>query len=207
MAATNTLTNLVEQVSQASDIRDIPPLVDIPNPWIWVWVALGLLAAVAIAGWLWLRARRQGPAIPVPPPTPAHVLARQRLEGALALIHQPKPFIIAVSDTLRAYLEGAFELRAPEQTTEEFLVELQHSARLSEAQKNSLGDFLQSCDMVKFARYEPRESELSELHAYAVELVAQTEPAPEMAPPSENRGEFPPATAAGATSSENDRPL
>lgn len=179
MAATNTITNLAAQVAEASDIRDIRPLVAIPNYWIWVWVLLGSLAVAALAWWLIKASRKRRTRFPSTPTVPAHALARQRLEAALALIHEPKPFIIAVSDTLRSYLEDAFRLRAPEQTTEEFLIELQHSTLLSEAQKTSLGDFLQSCDMVKFARYEPRESELRELHDYAVELVAQTEPEPE----------------------------
>jgi len=178
MAATNTITNLPAQLAEATDIRDIRPLVEIPNYWIWLWVLVGALIIAALAWWIWRANRKRRTGLPVAPPVPAHVLARQGLEAALALIQEPKPFIVAVSDTLRTYLEGAFQLRAPEQTTEEFLVEVQHSALLSEAQKTSLGDFLQSCDMVKFAKYEPRESELRELHAYAVELVVQTEPVP-----------------------------
>lgn len=176
MAGTNTITNLAAQVADATDIRDIRPPVEIPSYWIWLWVFLGVIVVAALAFWIWYAMRRRRNEAPITPPVPAHVLARQRLEAALDLIQQPKPFIITVSDTLRTYLEDAFRLRAPEQTTEEFLIELQHSARLSEGQKTSLGDFLQSCDMVKFAKYEPRQSELRELHAYALELVAQTEP-------------------------------
>lgn len=176
MTATNTITNLAAQVAEATDIRDIRPPVGIPNYWIWLWICLGGLVLAAAAFWLWRRSRTRRAEIPANPPLPAHVLARQRLQEALALLQQPKPFIIAVSDTLRSYLEDAFQMRAPEQTTEEFLVELQHSHLLSQGQKHSLGDFLQSCDLVKFAKYEPRESELRELHGYALELVAQTEP-------------------------------
>ena len=193
MAATNTITNLAAQVAGATDIRDIRPLVEIPNHWIWLWVTLGVLVVAALVWWIMKVNRKHRTGLPSTPPVPAHMLARRRLEEALALIREPKPFIIAVSDTLRAYLEDAFQLRAPEQTTEEFLIELQHSALLSEAQKTSLGDFLQSCDMVKFARYEPRESELRELHDYAVELVAQTEPAPEPSQNSEQAAENPDA--------------
>jgi len=184
MAATNTITNLAARVAQATDIHDIRPLADIPNYWIWLWAFLLALAVLGAAIWIWKAVKKRQAETPTAPPIPAHILARQRLEQALDLIHQPKSFIIAVSDTLRSYLEGAFELRAPEQTTEEFLIELQHSSLVSDDQKASLGDFLQSCDMVKFAKYEPRESELRELHAYAVELVAQTEPA---APSTEHR--------------------
>jgi hypothetical protein len=45
-------------------------------------------------------------------------------------------------------------------------------------QKESLGEFLKRCDLVKFAQYEPREPELLGLHDSAVRLVEQTEPAP-----------------------------
>ncbi|MEI9866169.1 MAG: hypothetical protein WDN00_16765 [Limisphaerales bacterium] len=35
-------------------------------------------------------------------------------------------------------------------------------------QKESLGGFLESCDLVKFAKYEPTETELHGLHHSAV---------------------------------------
>ena len=96
----------------------------------------------------------------LPPPVPAHVRAKQKLEEALALISQPKPFVIAVSDTARIYLEERFDFRAPERTTEEFLRELDGTELLLPEQKESLGNFLESCDLVKFAKYEPGENEL-----------------------------------------------
>ena len=43
-------------------------------------------------------------------------------------------------------------------------------------QKESLGGFLASCDLVKFAKYEPGEKELRELHSSALRLVEETEP-------------------------------
>ena len=89
-------------------------------------------------------------------------------QEALALIAQPKPFCILVSDTIRSYLEERFDFRAPERTTEEFLHELQDTDLLSPEQKESLGRFLESCDLVKFAKYEPGEPELRELHGSAV---------------------------------------
>jgi len=46
-------------------------------------------------------------------------------------------------------------------------------------QKESLGEFLKRCDLVKFARYEPGEPELRDLHQSAVRLVEETEPQPE----------------------------
>jgi len=158
------------------DIRDIKPPIEIPDGLAWLWWTLGLLAAAAIlfAFWKWWRKQKETAAFV--PPIPAHVRAKQKLEEALALIAQPKPFVIAVSDTARAYLEERFNFHAPERTTEEFLRELSGTDLLSPEQKESLGDFLASCDLVKFAKYEPREKELRELHGAAVKLVEETAP-------------------------------
>ena len=43
-------------------------------------------------------------------------------------------------------------------------------------QKDSLGEFLKRCDLVKFAKYEPGPPELQDLHASAMRLVEETEP-------------------------------
>jgi len=75
------------------------------------------------------------------------------------------------------YLEERFTFRAPERTTEEFLRELSGTDLLAKPQKESLGEFLQSCDLVKFAKYEPGEKELRELHGAALNLVEETKPA------------------------------
>ena len=157
-------------------MRDIAPPIAIPTGYEWLWWTLGTIAlAVAVillARW-WQRRRAT---LAITPPIPAHIRARQQLEAALTLIAQPKPFCIAVSDTLRGYLEERFTFRAPERTTEEFLHELQATTLLTPAQKTSLGDFLTNCDLVKFAKYEPGEPELLDLHGSALRLVEETEP-------------------------------
>lgn len=159
-----------------NDLRDIRPPVEIPNGWalaLWIVGALLVIALLYLA-WRYLKERQKEAA--VVPPVPAHVLAKQRLEEALALIGRPREFCIVVSDTARWYLEQRFNFHAPERTTEEFLHELQATDLLTPDQKASLGEFLQRCDLVKFARYEPREPELRELHGSAVRLVEETEP-------------------------------
>ena len=74
------------------------------------------------------------------------------------------------------YLEEQFDLRAPERTTEEFLSELQHSTLLDYAQKETLGRFLNQCDMVKFAKAEMLGKELQGLHQSALQFVRDTDP-------------------------------
>lgn len=169
-------TNSVATNSLATaDIRDIKAPVEIPGGWFWLWCAVGALAVAAVSFFAWRywrkhRAKPKTEEVIIPP----HVRARRKLEQALALIYEPRPFCISVSDTLRVYLEEAFSLRAPERTTEEFLDELQSSALLSFSQKQLLGDFLMRCDLVKFARAEPTVEQLKELHAGALRLIDET---------------------------------
>jgi hypothetical protein len=166
----------------ATDIRDIAPPVEIPSGLEWLWWTLAAAAIVVVAVVLWRLLRQRATQVPVIPALPAHVRAKQKLQEALALIAQPKPFVIAVSDTARYYLEERFNFRAPERTTEEFLLDLQRTDLLTRDQKESLSGFLESCDLVKFAKYEPGEAELRGLHGSAVRLVEETQP-PEVAGP------------------------
>jgi hypothetical protein len=157
-------------------LRDIKPPIDIPSGWAWLFWVLLVLAVAALAFWAWRywqKRRAQAKIVPVVPP---HIRAKQKLREALALISQPREFCIAVSDTIRWYLEERFDFHAPERTTEEFLYELQGTNLLTPDQKDSLGEFLKRCDLVKFAKYEPGRPELEDLHASAVRLVEETEP-------------------------------
>jgi hypothetical protein len=169
-------TNQTASLATANDIRDIKPPVEIPNPWEWLWWSLGALVLAAIAFAVWRYWRRRQLQAPLVIEIPAHERARRKLEAALDLFDQPKPFCIAVSDAVRLYLEERFGLRGPERTTEEFLVDLSKSAALTEAQKESLKEFLSACDMVKFAQYEPQRPELEALYKSALRLIEETEP-------------------------------
>jgi hypothetical protein len=155
--------------------QDAPkPLIYIPNGWAWVIWGVAILALLTAAYflWRWWRKKRDLP----PPPIPAHVRARRRLEQALAMISEPKPFTTLVSGAIREYLEERFDFHAPERTTEEFLYELQGSQLLTLDQKKSLEDFLAGCDLIKFAQYDPTEMELRGLYEAALRLVNETEP-------------------------------
>lgn len=158
-----------------NDIRGIKPPVEIPSGWEWLWWTLGALVVLAalffLWRWWWKRAAAPAPAPVVPP----HVRARQRLQNALQLIGDARLFCIEVSDALRVYLEERFQLRAPERTTEEFLQDLQQTRHLNSEQKLSLADFLARCDLVKFAKFEPTEAALRELHDSALRLVDETQ--------------------------------
>ena len=168
-----------EEIS-LTDIHDIQSLVDAPNTWGWLWWTL-LILAVLSALWLGYRRYRKNREAKLQETArvrrePPHERARKLLAEALTQIHDPDRFCVLVSDAVRRYLEERFELRAPEQTTEEFLEELKHNERLSLPHKELLVGFLNECDLVKFARSSPEAYELQQLHDAALGLVRDTEP-------------------------------
>jgi hypothetical protein len=166
-----------------NDIRAIRPPIDLPNEWAWIWwTLLALALAGAFLVW-WFHYRHKTAPIPQIPVVPPHVRAKQKLAEALPLIHDARQFCTLVSDTIRVYLEERFQFHAPDRTTEEFLLELQNSPDLAPDQKSSLGQFLESCDLVKFARLEPTETTLRELHDSAGRLGDETQYEPVEIPP------------------------
>ena len=177
MAATNQHAVVIptphtNATAAGEGLRDIRGPVPLPSEQLWLWITLGVLAAVALFAWRkWFRSVPQARPAPVIPP---HQRAKHRLADAFALLTQPKPFCTAVSDALRVYLEERFEFRAPERTTEEFLLDLQATDLLNDSQKEFLTDFLTRCDLVKFAKHEPSEAELRSLHSAALGLVEET---------------------------------
>jgi hypothetical protein len=152
------------------------PLMDIHNLWFWFWLIAVLTVLAIVAFILWRHWKNTASQLPPIPQIPPQVRARRLLEEALAFLLDPKVFTIRVSDTLRQYLEERFNFRAPERTTEEFLYALQNTPFLTGEQKLRLEEFLSACDLVKFAKYEPTEVELRNLHGTALKLVNETEP-------------------------------
>ncbi len=170
-------------VALTNDIRAIKPPVGISSDWAWLWWILAAALLLAAIGWAlaWWRRRQVAPLLL--PPVPPHLRAKRKLQAALALISDPRLFCIEVSGTIRVYLEERFDFRAPERTTDEFLVELQATTLLTPDQKQSLGEFLQACDLVKFARFEPTEIALRGLLDSALRLVDETQFEPVNAEP------------------------
>lgn len=158
-------------------IRDIHDVVEIPNPWrhAGVFAATGLvLAAAAAGGWLWWRARNRPPAPPVPE-NPADV-ARRRLDAARSLARDPRAFGIEVSSAVREYLERRYGLRAPDQTTEEFLADLRSRPLLEARHQAVLASFLEQCDLLKFAGARPAPGAADLLVESGRRVVDETDP-------------------------------
>lgn len=64
-------------------------------------------------------------------------------------------WFVRLSSIVRTYLEHRYEIRAPELTTEEFLLVATARPELTEEHRGLLTQFLERCDRVKFAGYRP----------------------------------------------------
>jgi hypothetical protein len=64
-------------------------------------------------------------------------------------------WFVALSSIVRRYLEHRYEIRAPELTTEEFLLVATARPELTAEHRALLTSFLERCDRVKFAGYRP----------------------------------------------------
>ncbi len=64
-------------------------------------------------------------------------------------------WFVELSSIVRGYLEARYEIRAPELTTEEFLLVATARPELHEDHRTQLTEFLERCDRVKFAGYRP----------------------------------------------------
>jgi hypothetical protein len=141
-----------------------------PKPALWpagrlIWIVLAsvflAVLVAALAGWVaWNRLPRRGTR-PAPfSPYRKALEALLRLEAAGYLERgDVEPFYTELSGIIRHYIEDRFGLRAPEQTTEEFLQELTHRPVFVETQRRALETFLEQCDLVKFARVRPASPE------------------------------------------------
>jgi len=85
-----------------------------------------------------------------------------------------KEYFTELSSIVRNYLESRFNLRAPEMTTQEFLLKVKDDPQLTNDHKRLLKDFLSCSDLVKFAKYGPSEKEIDSSFESAKKLIDET---------------------------------
>ena len=176
------VASVLPDSGEQPELKEIAPPVELPgfSPW-WYAATLVLLAAAGV--WIWLRRRRKSEkaeALPLPHEIALRAL-RELLDEDLVGKGEAKLFYLRVSGILRRYIEGRFGLQAPERTTEEFLQDLRTDHTLNERQKTLLKEFLNHCDMVKFAEYQPRREEIDNTINSCAQFIAETKPAREEA--------------------------
>lgn len=173
-----TVTSVLEGAGEA--LEEPAPLFEPRTPtWVWWSLGAGVVGIAVLAFWL----RRRGTRPRTDPETvalPPHVTALRALARLRSAPRQTEAevesFYVAVSQVLRTYLEGRFGLRAPERTTEEFLPEVEQSGVLDAHQRAHLRQFLEQCDLVKFAAARPDPAVHESTFAFAETFVESTRP-------------------------------
>lgn len=154
----------------AQQFHDIAPPVDYSLIPTWL-ILLGSAAALLLFGWIiWLiRNRRRAPP-PVESPRSRALRLLQRAESEIERL-TPYALSIRVSDILRQYVTEQYKLPLTHQTSVEFLNALSRSSEFSEEDKMLLDDFLNRCDLIKFARYEATQEDSRDLLQEAERFV------------------------------------
>jgi hypothetical protein len=173
-----TVQSLLNKTDHTTAPRDIRGPHSINNlKYLYIAIAVIAIIAIAIAVFMFLKRRKEIETTTSPLP-PAHETALKSLKELMSKDYIGKgkiqEYYYELSNIVRHYLEDRFYLKAPEMTTEEFLVHLKYTDKLNSSHKSLLQEFLSQCDMVKFAKHLPEQQEILSSYGSAQRLVEQT---------------------------------
>ena len=157
-------------MTPTEDIRDIRgPIVEAAGtPW-WPYVVAGIVAlACVVAIVAYVRSRRRAPT-PTERAMSELALARELVERG-----DSHGFSIRVSNTVRDYVESAFDVHAPRLTTEELLASLLAESSPVAPYRSELGAFLEQCDLAKYARWRLSQGDMTRMVDTAETFVRAT---------------------------------
>jgi hypothetical protein len=146
-----------------NDIHDIHgPIVTHAHA---IWPYLAIAAAVVLLGIVAARLFRTKPL--TPSARALHAFAGISTDDA-------EQFSTQVSGIVRSYVEDAFGIHAPRRTTDELLADLMVDGSPVAAHRGELGQFLEHCDLAKYARFALSQQQMSAMLASAETFVRAT---------------------------------
>ena len=175
-------TMIASEAPSLNDLRPVTDPVELPATLAASDIALyaaGAVGCVVVLFLLWRMLRPQKKA--EPDLTPQQMAWRELndLLGSKLSEHDVKEFFVQLTAVVRRYIERTTGIKPPEQTTEEFLREINQQQRFSTAENTRLEAFLESADLVKFAGYQPDAESIKESTHRArqfIELKAGSDP-------------------------------
>ncbi len=146
----------------------------------WLWLGLGLLALLILViplMWAFRSKNKQAnlpvPEEPKPDPSLAAMAGLKQLRAQLTVLGK-KEVGIEVARIMRVYVCDRFDLRAPYQTTSEFLNTIARAEAFPEGLEEMVGEVLAACDRMKFAAQFYSHDSLEELIDAVEHLITVT---------------------------------
>ena len=191
----NVATIIPSEAPSLNDLRPPAPPVELPEAGmssVWLWTVCGII--LFVVGCILVRRRKVG-ASAEPQLSPQDLANRELRELISRKLSETdvKAFFVELTGVVRRYIERSTGVRAPEQTTEEFLREVNADSLFPQETNARLGAFLESADLVKFAGYHPDAEAIKQSTHRAkqfIELKANAETLPDdiEAPASDSSG-------------------
>lgn len=174
---TVTVTSLLAEAAPSlTDVRPpiAPVAIEIQHP-LRLRLAAGVAVLVVLLGLLaWrLLGRRRSTAVEVhkTPSELAEIELRDLIAKDPLARGELQTFFVDLTLIVRRFIERTSGVRAPEQTTEEFLRAMRSAAAFDSDMRERLKAFLTSADLVKFARFSPARADIEESFRRAQEFV------------------------------------
>ena len=161
------------------EIKDIIGPKPLPRHW-WPYIIAILVAAAVGVFIYWLYKRKMKaveiPQAPLEPPYDAAIRQLTVLKGKdLPGKGKIKQYYIELSDIVRYYIQGRFNIIAVEATTYELKRSLNHPDLVREKSSKALS-FLSRTDMVKFAKHTPEQNFIAEDYDLVKDFVVTSKP-------------------------------
>ena len=173
------VTSVVEANDDSlSNLRPVAEPAAIPYPpryLLWSSILVAVLIAAAVGLFWWRRKAIERARIRIMTPGELAVEALKRLRESQLAHRDAKLYYVELTGIVRVYIERTTGIRAPEQTTEEFLREITDRETFQREESVRLRNFLEAADLVKFAAYRPREEDIDDSFARAEEFVSYGE--------------------------------
>lgn len=182
-------TFIIDTTTQG--IADIKPQMETPLNWAelkeyifnkFTLVALIILLLIAAIIYLVVKKRRTGSIFAPKAVEPPHVVAMRELQKLknqkLWENHKHKSYYTALTDILRVYICGRYDVDAMEMTSDE-IIKACKSLDIPERQFKAMNLLLELADLAKFAKFIPSDQENEECYHIVYYFVEETKLMPQ----------------------------
>ena len=162
-----------------NDIRPLKDVLDIKEAFPLLWVVILILIALAVAAFIYFKKKKNAEEKPILIQKSPEDIAKDalRLVLEMKLIEKGliKEYYTRLSDIIRAYIGNRYKIFAMDRTTWELYQEMR-SRKIERFHADEINNFLEDCDMVKFAKYTPDKKEIETAYKKAEEIIDITTP-------------------------------